>query len=298
MDSSDAGGSKERLLRSSDDFAESIATSLKARSVRSLNLLRLWTLANVILSLALLGSLLHQLWPSSSRINRLLRETSPFSPILETVEVRTFPSTIDGGIAAHSKSSIARLPPGPEADAAWERFEKIRTVVISKSDVKMMGKDPMSAAIFPDEHWGFGEDAYMGQLDIVHQLHCLNALRKRAFAAAWNPKAEADAREQPEWRWIHLQHCVSILLENLMCHGDTELLTMNWIKEADYPFPDFSIKKQCRDFETLLDWQAERAVDMDQWMNMTKPSGVTVIPGEKDWFQLFADSEVGTAHDH
>ncbi|KAI1277741.1 hypothetical protein F5Y07DRAFT_398294 [Xylaria sp. FL0933] len=218
------------------------------------------------------------------------------APILETVEVRTFPSTIDGGIAAHSKSSIARLPPGPEADAAWKRFEEIRTVVISKADVKMMGKDPMKAATFPDEHWGFGEDAYMGQLDIVHQLHCLNALRKRAFAAAWNPKAEAEAKEYPEWKWIHLQHCVSIVLENLICHADAELLTMNWIEEVDYPFPDFSINKQCRDFETLLDWQAERAVDMDQWMNMTKPRDVTIIPGEKEWFQLFGEGETSTVH--
>ncbi|GAW20493.1 hypothetical protein ANO14919_099990 [Xylariales sp. No.14919] len=297
MDSSDAGDSKERLL-SLDDYIEPTPGPFKARNARSVNLLRLWTLANLVLSLALLGLFLNQLWPRPSRINRLLRETSPFSPILETVEVRTFQSTIDGGIAAHSKPSIARLPPGPEADAAWKRFEEIRTVVISKSDVQRMGKDLTKAATFPDEQWGFGEDAYMGQLDIVHQLHCLNSLRKRAFAAAWNPKAEADAKEYPEWRWIHLQHCVSILLENLMCHADTELLTMNWIQEVDYPFPDFSINKQCRDFETLLDWQAERAVDMDQWMNMTKPSGVTIIPGEKEWFQLFEGGEASTAHDH
>ncbi|KAI0106425.1 hypothetical protein GGR51DRAFT_571362 [Nemania sp. FL0031] len=292
MDSSDAAGSKEHLLRSSSDFTESVPNSSRTRRARSLNLLRIWTLGNVVLSLALLGSFLYQLWPSSSHINELLKKTSMF------FEVRTFPSTIDGGIAAHSKPSVARLPPGPEADAAWARFEKIRTVVISKSDVEMMGKDPMTAARFPDDHWGFGEDAYMGQIDVVHQLHCLNALRKRAFAAACNPEAEEEARAQPKWRWTHLQHCVSILLENLMCHADTELLTMNWIQEADYPFPDFSINKKCRDFETLLNWQAERAVDMDRWMNMTKPSGVTVIPGEKEWFQLFADNETSTSHDH
>ncbi|KAI1130496.1 hypothetical protein F5Y10DRAFT_263188 [Nemania abortiva] len=255
MDSSDAVSSTEHLLRSSDDFTDSMTGPSKARSARSVKLLRLWTLSNLVVSLALLGCLLYQLWPSPPRVNELLRKTSPFSPILETVKVQTFQSTIDGGIAAHSRSSIARLPPGPETDAAWERFEKIRTVVISKSDVEMMGKDPITAATFPDEHWGFGEDAYMGQLDIVHQLHCLNALH-------------------------------------------TELLTMNWIEEADYPFPDFSINKQCRDFETLLDWQAERAVDMDRWMNMTKPSGVAAIPGEKEWFQLFASNETSTAHDH
>ena len=104
-----------------------------------------------------------------------------------------------------------------------------------------LGKDPQTAAQFPDEDWHLGDSAYMGQLDVIHQIHCLNQLRFRAFADYYPSNKTAEERKRPEWSWVHLQHCVSILLENLMCQANTEILTLNWIEEADYPFPDFSV---------------------------------------------------------
>lgn len=34
----------------------------------------------------------------------------------------------------------------------------------------------------PDSYWGLGNDAYVGALHFFHQVHCLNLLRKAAFA--------------------------------------------------------------------------------------------------------------------
>ena len=205
---------------------------------------------------------------------------------MNDIQISTFTSQIDGGIAKTTKPSIARLTPGPEADAAWRRFEDIQTVVISESDVLALGKDPTYAARFPDEHWHLGDSAYMGQLDVVHQIHCLDQLRKRAFLYYYPHYRTAAESQKPEWYWIHLQHCVSILLENLMCIADPGILTLNWIDEADYPFPDFSVNKQCRNFEALMDWQQERAVDTTLLANATKPKA-GVVPGEKEWWSLF-----------
>ncbi|KUJ06686.1 uncharacterized protein LY89DRAFT_602677, partial [Mollisia scopiformis] len=196
---------------------------------------------------------------------------------------------------------LGRLPPGPAADHAWHRFEEIRTVAVSKQDIINLGKDPLTAARFPDPHWHFGEDAYMAQLDVVHQIHCLNQLRKRAFGGYHRDGGEEE-KEVEEWVWVHLQHCVSILLENLMCGASTDMITLNWIEEAEYPFPDFGVNKQCRDFEAVMEWQDARAVDTDTLLNMSKPTeGIEVIKGERGWWELVGHSDsvsTGDMHSH
>ena len=227
--------------------------------------------------------------------------TTMTAPVLDDINIPVTTTTVDGGIARSSKHSIARLTPGPEADAAWHRFEDIKTVVLSESDIVKLGKDPRTAVQFPDEEWHFGDSAYMGQLDVIHQIHCLNQLRKRAFVDYYPSNSTAEERQKPEWYWVHLQHCVSILLENLMCNANTEMLTLNWIEETEYPFPDFSVNKQCRDFETLLQWQEERAVDTEKIRQMKKPTTEgKVVEGEAEWWALF-DKEgnaVSQEHDH
>ena len=73
-----------------------------------------------------------------------------------------------------------------------------------------------------------------------------------------------------------------------MCNANTEMLTLNWIEEADYPFPDFNVNRQCRDFEALMQWQEARAVDTKKILEMKKSVAVGgVIPGEAEWWALF-----------
>jgi hypothetical protein len=56
------------------------------------------------------------------------------------------------------------------------------------------------------------------------------------------------------------------------------LLTITdfWVDVGDEPFPDFSINRQCRDFETVLQWQEENSIPMSQYRDVIhKPAGVT-----------------------
>ena len=300
---------QERLLDPNEFDEEEYCSKARERETLARRRLRQWTLINVVVSILLATGFMFQLIPPKPRLNELLKQTSYYcesfahelsnmrkrtmnnpitAPVLGDVEIPLRVDTIDGGIAKSTKHSIARLHPGPIANEAWERFEDIKTVVLSEADIRKLGKDPQTAARFPDEDWHLGDSAYMGQLDVIHQIHCLNQLRFRAFADYYPSNRIAEERRRPEWSWVHLQHCVSILLENLMCNANTEILTLNWIEEADYPFPDFSVNRQCRDFDALLKWQEDHAVDPDKTLSMKKPmDSARVIKGEAEWWNLF-----------
>jgi hypothetical protein len=83
---------------------------------------------------------------------------------------------------ASNPDHIYRLPPSPEVDAAWDRITDIGMYPISREDIVKIQKNP-DISIIPPEFWGMGNDEhgepnYFMEIDVFHQLHCLNALRK------------------------------------------------------------------------------------------------------------------------
>jgi len=72
-----------------------------------------------------------------------------------------------------------------------------------------------------------GENKYMAQIDVFHQLHCLNSLRKLVYPEYYNWTTENA--HHPELWYIHNNHCIDILMQNIMCNANTDLYTMNWM---------------------------------------------------------------------
>lgn len=191
---------------------------------------------------------------------------------------------MEGSISIPEHPQLGKWLPSKETDEAWAKLYYPHTFVLTREEVVKLGKDPNTAARFPDEQWGLGDEAYMGQLDVVHQIHCLNNLRQRAFA----PYFGEPLKPRPETSWVHLAHCTSILLQNLMCNANTDIITMKWIEEQDRPMPDFAVKHKCRDLRPVLDWGSLRAVDHERWLNMTKPTrGHAILHGDPKWFALY-----------
>jgi hypothetical protein len=50
-----------------------------------------------------------------------------------------------------------------------------------------------------------------------------------------------------------------------MCKADADLITMKWVREESWakerPWPDFSVVKECRNFEALVDWARRERLD-------------------------------------
>jgi hypothetical protein len=101
-------------------------------------------------------------------------------------------------------------------------------------------------------------------------------LRKAAFEDYPGYEPDLDAKDKM-W-WIHLGHCTDILLQNLQCNANTEVLTLDWVEDRQAPWPDFSVNRKCRDFDALVDWQHNNAVDADKFDAMSAPKNAFVWP--------------------
>jgi hypothetical protein len=157
-----------------------------------------------------------------------------------------------------SNSSLFRQDPSPEVDEAWSRISGTYIITAPSSAIREAGKDPSQIVKAPLS-WGRGEDAYPVDLDALHQVHCLNALRKDIFYDYYY-----GSLNRSHFYLAHRAHCIHILLQNLMCKADADLITMKWVQkeswEAEKPWPDFSVVKKCRNFEALVDWAMQNEV--------------------------------------
>ncbi|KAI1772281.1 hypothetical protein F4818DRAFT_454132 [Hypoxylon cercidicola] len=208
-------------------------------------------------------------WAKYSEPNACLKATSTYSPVLEEVEMPLADTLLNGTLWLGDNPPVWRgLPDSAESNGAWNSFEHVKPIALTKEQIMAMGKDPVTVAKFSDEYWGLGDDAYVGALDFFHQVHCLGTLRNETFRY-WNKAGETV----PEWNevhWIHIQHCLGMLMEHLLCNADAGFMTYNWMEHELHPFPDMSVRKQCRDWHQLVEYRDAHGVNVP---NGLQPAG-------------------------
>ena len=189
------------------------------------------------------------------------------------------PKQMSGELFPKNPPSIYRQDPSPELEAEWDRIGSSGKaggfLILYEDEVERLGKDPDKAVRAPED-WGYGSDAYVGSLDVFHQLHCVNELRMAAWYDEYHqPGSEHAGKDHPLY-WIHLKHCVDMLVQNIKCTASVDIITQKWVDQQYHPFPDFNIYHQCRDFEAILDWQIKnRVTDKFNW---TRPDDAVVQP--------------------
>ena len=207
----------------------------------------------------------------------------------------TTPWTFNGSLFLPAHPSIARIDPGsdPTADVLWHDIELLRPIVITSAQARALGKDPATLVRMP-QSFGYGKDAFPAQLDVFHQLHCLNVLREAVYYRDQDSDlAMAQTGSSSPLYREHLGHCVDQLYQFIRCNANTDLVTFNWMEKQESPFPDFNVRHQCRDFDKLWVWRNENSVPMDRWVKeMRKPEGVDEIPAPERYYELF-----GIGHD-
>lgn len=202
---------------------------------------------------------------------------------------------INGTLFPSEKASIARQQPNLAADAIWHEWELARLLPITKADILRLGKDPSTAYKLDDAIWGLGDDAYGAQLDVFHQLHCLNSLRQIAYGTYYN-RSMANPVESGIQE-THINHCVDILMQALQCSANVNLVTMHWVETQPYPFPDFSINRQCIAFDDLTRWRIAESIDIEKYKTVIKkPEGVKEKPASEQMRKYANEQE--HAHGH
>ncbi|KAL8813118.1 MAG: hypothetical protein Q9223_007125, partial [Gallowayella weberi] len=204
-------------------------------------------------------------------------------PILNDITPELTNIQLNGTLFPPKTLSFSRLEPGPQTDEIWETFEPLNVFPISHADIVALGKDPNLAVRFPDHIFGLGDEAYMAGYDSLHKTHCLNELRKMTFED-YGAEAPVEKKKHGRLWWIHLRHCVDMLMQDQLCHADADVITFTWVDTQSHPWADMSINRKCRSWEQLMAWGQDRYVDLQKVKNYTKPADAVVMPFERGYY--------------
>ncbi|KAK4498836.1 hypothetical protein PRZ48_009346 [Zasmidium cellare] len=102
------------------------------------------------------------------------------------------------------------------------------------------------------------EPGYPATIQAIHQLHCLNLLRKSLWfnvdyyreeaKGSWGHN-QTDADVQ-----VHVGHCLDAMRQVVMCNADTDVVPLLWFTRKGRTISDFARPKQCRNFESVREW--------------------------------------------
>jgi hypothetical protein len=212
-----------------------------------------------------------------------LQATSNYSPILDAVDLSPITTKIDGRLHVPANASIYRGEPSPATDAAWDDIsaEAAEVILVDSATLSRAGFDPSQYFSAP-ESWGHGSDQYPVQIDVFHQLHCLNAIRKQMYFGHYYAADFPDGKPD-EMHWMHQRHCLHMVMQSLTCNANVDIVPHRWVERDEVPFAQFGIERKCRNFEALREWNRENALkDVRKvWPHDKKkmPANAFVWPG-------------------
>jgi hypothetical protein len=155
--------------------------------------------------------------------NEPFRQVNGHSPLYDELPLNPYKTTTNGTFWPPNRpdgGSIARKMPNPADEAVWDDWELTTVVPVTASGIRALGKDPSTAAKLEDDVFRLGDDAYAAVLDVFHQIHCLNQLRKFAYADYYHMKIANADPEALTTHEVHTNHCVDIILQAIQCSGN------------------------------------------------------------------------------
>ncbi|KAI9372942.1 hypothetical protein BJX61DRAFT_410985 [Aspergillus egyptiacus] len=148
-----------------------------------------------------------------------------------------------------------RGPPSQSIDDAWDEILYVEGGLVRLSEEEVQKINASEYAAEYTEEMGGG---YIAGVEVFHQLHCVNMLRKATYMEYYLPRMEEWA-DRKTLRF-HLDHCIDMLRQKLMCDSDVGMITYVWAKGWKQAFPDFSTVHKCRPYSKVIDWARENYV--------------------------------------
>lgn len=166
---------------------------------------------------------------------------------------------------------------------------------MSTEEVRALGYDPDT--VWPAPADEFGEGVYFGVLDVFHQLHCLDMLRRTAWPSYYGDMREKKKNTPLKWE-DHLLHCTYDVMRSIMCHADVEVIVGQKFKGWPGLNLNFASTKKCRNFEEILDWKETNTIHQkapwseypDRPIIEMDPEGILTPYGDHSGLEEYAAS--------
>ncbi|KAG0647667.1 Cyclochlorotine biosynthesis O [Hyphodiscus hymeniophilus] len=135
--------------------------------------------------------------------------------------------------------------PNADIDQAWSDLLKGQYLVLSEEEAMQLD-DPVAVMGY-----------YLGEVEVMHSLHCLNAIRKEIHREYYK---DHDMHPLPDnLRSVHVDHCLEQLRQNIQCAGDlTPVLLRPYGIAPNINLVGTPQIHTCRNWEALRQWWTER----------------------------------------
>ncbi|PPR03482.1 hypothetical protein CVT26_007888 [Gymnopilus dilepis] len=136
-----------------------------------------------------------------------------------------------------------------EADRAWGDLYNHTLMKIPRSE----------AILLPNKTYPIKDEPgyYLGGLDVFHQLHCLNNVRRALHRDRYADDTDLDDE--------HVSHCIDTIRQSLMCNADTSVNVWQWSNEVSAVVGYSTQAHSCKNFDKLREWARSRRVH--KWIN-------------------------------
>ncbi|KAI1331997.1 hypothetical protein F5Y16DRAFT_358292 [Xylariaceae sp. FL0255] len=177
------------------------------------------------------------------------RPSAAYRPIITQYEPEGAPAQLEPTtwqLSVGVRSAFTHFDP-KVADPAWKSITVSGQGFMKVSEAKMREMNETSVPVAD----GSGEDLFA--LDVFHNLHCLDYIRKRTIMyRPMYPPVEEDIPEA-----YHLPHCIDSIRLSLQCHADLTLIPHRWADGWLQPWPVWTNKHECRNFDAIRSWARE-----------------------------------------
>ncbi|KAH5488601.1 hypothetical protein HBI52_232590 [Parastagonospora nodorum] len=96
-------------------------------------------------------------------------------------------------------------------------------------------------------------DGFPVMMEGIHQIHCLDALRRKLFMNRDWYKENWKHMADTELELAHTSHCLRMIREVIMCRADIGLVPWSWDR-VDGLSPDFSRAHRCNNYSAILEF--------------------------------------------
>ena len=146
---------------------------------------------------------------------------------------------------------------GPEVDRAWREISyDVGDQWVSETDISRLGMPETSLKV---NHPQTGEEGYRVGMEVFHQLHCINLLRRVTYKDYYEPLG-GEFGKGPEELQRPTDHCIEVLRLNTQCNADIGVFTLYMIEGDPLPWPQLNSKHVCRNFENVRQWALDHSV--------------------------------------
>ncbi|PPJ53115.1 hypothetical protein CBER1_11780 [Cercospora berteroae] len=125
-----------------------------------------------------------------------------------------------------------------------------------------------------------GTNKYIMELDVFHQLHCLDMIRKAFYPSRYGQWEYLDDGSVDNFAvtFQHWEHCIETLRQTLMCHGDISPLRYRINVLNGILGPDLAGRHTCRNFSKILDWARSRFTPKPDCNEKVAPGWIDTHP--------------------